>query len=54
MNKEIWKPILGYGTLYEVSNKGNSNVWILTNTNNSINEYNNVVKKQKRKNLLLS
>lgn len=26
----------------KVSNKGNSNVWILTNTNNSINEYNNV------------
>ena len=23
MNKEIWKPILGYETLYEVSNKGN-------------------------------
>lgn len=23
MNKEIWKPILGYEGLYEVSNKGN-------------------------------
>ena len=23
INKEIWKPVLGYETLYEVSNKGN-------------------------------